>query len=52
LNKIELLHNILSLKQQAQRIQKEYFMKAVRENKHITYKGKSIKITADFSMET
>jgi hypothetical protein len=26
--------------------------KTVREKKHITYKGKPIKITADFSMET
>jgi hypothetical protein len=26
-------------------------MKAVREKKQITYKGKIIKITADFSME-
>jgi hypothetical protein len=27
-------------------------LKVVREKKQITYKGKSIKITADFSMET
>jgi hypothetical protein len=27
-------------------------LKAVREKKQITYKGKSIKITADFSTET
>jgi hypothetical protein len=27
-------------------------LKDVRENKQITYKGKPIKITADFSMET
>jgi hypothetical protein len=27
-------------------------LKAVREKKHITYKGKPIKITADFSTET
>jgi hypothetical protein len=27
-------------------------LKAVREKKQITYKGNSIKITADFSMET
>jgi hypothetical protein len=27
-------------------------LKAVRENKQITYKGKPIKITADFSMKT
>jgi hypothetical protein len=26
-------------------------LKAVRERKQITYKGKPIKITADFSME-
>jgi hypothetical protein len=27
-------------------------LKAIRKKKQITYKGKSIKITADFSMET
>jgi hypothetical protein len=27
-------------------------LKAVREKKQITYKGKPINITADFSMET
>jgi hypothetical protein len=27
-------------------------LKAVREKKQMTYKGKPIKITADFSMET
>jgi hypothetical protein len=27
-------------------------LKAVREKKQITYKGKAIKITADFSTET
>jgi hypothetical protein len=27
-------------------------LKAVREKKQMTYKGKSIKITADFPMET
>jgi hypothetical protein len=31
---------------------KERILKAVREKKQITYKGKSIKITADFSTET
>jgi hypothetical protein len=31
---------------------RERIMKAVREKKQITYKGKSIKITADFSTET
>jgi tRNA A37 threonylcarbamoyladenosine dehydratase len=31
---------------------KERILKAVREKKQITYKGKPIKITADFSTET
>jgi hypothetical protein len=31
---------------------RERILKAVREKKQITYKGKSIKITADFSTET
>jgi hypothetical protein len=31
---------------------KERTLKAVREKKQITYKGKPIKMTADFSMET
>jgi hypothetical protein len=31
---------------------RERILKAVREEKQITYKGKSIKITADFSTET
>jgi tRNA A37 threonylcarbamoyladenosine dehydratase len=31
---------------------KESILKAVREKKQITYKGKPIKITADFSTET
>jgi hypothetical protein len=31
---------------------RERMLKAVREKKQITHKGKSIKITADFSMET
>jgi hypothetical protein len=31
---------------------RERILKAVREKKQITYKGKSIKITADFSVET
>jgi hypothetical protein len=30
----------------------KHTLKAVREKKQITYKGKSIKITADFSRET
>jgi hypothetical protein len=31
---------------------RQRILKAVREKKQITYKGKPIKITADFSMET
>jgi tRNA A37 threonylcarbamoyladenosine dehydratase len=31
---------------------RERILKAVREKKQITYQGKSIKITADFSTET
>jgi hypothetical protein len=31
---------------------RERILKTVREKKQITYKGKSIKITAHFSMET
>jgi hypothetical protein len=42
MTKIELPHDILSLKQQIQRLEK----------KQIAYKGKPIKITADFSTET
>jgi hypothetical protein len=48
LTKIELTHGILSVKQQIQR----RILKAVRDKKQITYKGKLIKITADFSTET
>jgi hypothetical protein len=51
LNKIEPLHSILSLKQQSTE-NKERILKALREKKQITCKGKSIEITADFSMET
>jgi chromosome segregation ATPase len=50
LTKIELPHDILSLKQQARR--RERLLKSVREKKQITYKDKPIKNTADFSMET
>jgi chromosome segregation ATPase len=50
LTKTELLHDILSLKQQAQN--RERILKTVREKKQIIYQGKPIKITADFSMET
>jgi hypothetical protein len=42
LTKLELPHDILSLKQQAQRIEK----------KQIAYKGKPIKMIVDFSTET
>jgi hypothetical protein len=31
---------------------RERILKAIREKKQITYKGKPIKITADLSMET
>jgi hypothetical protein len=31
---------------------RERILKAVRKKKHVTYKGKPIKISADFSMET
>jgi hypothetical protein len=47
LTKIEPPCGILSLKQQAQKT-----LKGVREKKQITYKGKLINITADFSTET
>jgi hypothetical protein len=50
LTKIEPPHSILSLKQQAEN--RERILKAVREKKQITYKGKPIKITTDFSTET
>jgi hypothetical protein len=50
LPKIEPLHSILSLKQQAQRIEK--MLKAVSKKKEIMYKGKPTKITAYFSMGT
>jgi hypothetical protein len=49
LTKIEPPHSILSLKQLENR---ERIVKAVREKKQITYKGKPIKITVDFSTET
>jgi hypothetical protein len=50
LTKIEPPHDILSLKERAQR--KERIFKVVREKKQIRYKGGPIKITADFSTET
>jgi hypothetical protein len=49
LTKIKPLHGILSLKQLAQRT--ERILKAAREKKQITYKGKPIKITAYLSTE-
>jgi hypothetical protein len=42
-------HGILSLKQQVQKLRKE---EACKREKSNTYKGKPIKITADFSTET
>jgi hypothetical protein len=48
LTTIELPHDILSLKHNTQSIEKE-LLKAVREKKQMAYKGKPIKITADFS---
>jgi pyruvate/oxaloacetate carboxyltransferase len=50
LTKIELPCDIFSLKQQVQR--RERILKALRGEKQVTYKGKPIKITADFSTET
>jgi hypothetical protein len=49
--KIETPQGISSLKK-VQKLGKERILKAVREKKQITYKGKPIKITADFSTET
>jgi hypothetical protein len=51
LAKIELPHDILPLKQ-ASAENRERILKTVREKKQITYKGKPIKITADFSTKT
>jgi hypothetical protein len=51
LTKIELSHNISSLKTTSTE-NRQRILKAVREKNQITYKGKPIKITADFSMET
>jgi hypothetical protein len=47
MTKIEPPHNILELKQLAQRI-----LKAIKKKNQIIYKGKPIKRTADFSTET
>jgi hypothetical protein len=49
LTKIELPHDIIKKTSTEYR---ERILKAVREKKQITYKGKLIKITTDFSMET
>jgi hypothetical protein len=46
MTKMDISHSILSLKQQTQRIEKEYGR--LKEKKQITYKGKPIKITAVF----
>jgi hypothetical protein len=50
MTKIELLHDILYLKQLAE-MSKERIIKAIREKNQIAYKGKPIIITADFSTE-
>jgi hypothetical protein len=50
LTKIEALHGILSLKQLAQKTEKK-ILKAAREKKQKSYKGKPTKITADFLTE-
>jgi hypothetical protein len=47
MTKIEPSHGILSLKKQAQRKNTE----GCKRKKQITYKGKTIKITTDFSVE-
>jgi hypothetical protein len=52
LTKIELPQDILSLKQQTSTENREIILKAVREKKQTTYKGKLIKITAEFSTES
>jgi hypothetical protein len=43
---------MLSLKKKTSTENRERLLKAVRKKKQITYKGKPIKLTADFSMET
>jgi diaminopimelate epimerase len=49
--KIELPHNIIIIKTTSTE-NRERILKTVREKKQIPYKGKPIKITADFSTET
>jgi hypothetical protein len=51
-NRITTRHIILKTTSTENRENRERLLKAVREKKQITYKGKPIKITADFSMET
>jgi hypothetical protein len=51
LTKIELPYNIIIIKTTSTE-NTERILKAVREKKQIIYKGKPIKITGDFSMET
>jgi hypothetical protein len=48
-NRISPLHFIIKITSTENR---ERILKAVREKHQTTYKGKPIKITADFSMET
>jgi hypothetical protein len=50
LTKIESLQHIVVKTTSTEN--RERTLKAVREKKQITYKGKPIKITADFSIET
>jgi hypothetical protein len=44
-------HGILSLKKKSSTESRKRILKAIREKKQITYKGKPIKITANFSTE-
>jgi hypothetical protein len=50
LTKIEPSHGMLSFKTTSTE-NRERILKALREKKQITFKGKPIKITADFSRE-
>jgi hypothetical protein len=51
LTKIELPHQHIIIKKTSTAY-RERILKAVRERKQITHKGKPIKITADFSKDT
>jgi hypothetical protein len=51
LTKIELAPQHISIKTTSTET-RQRILKAVREKKQITYKGKPIKVTADFSIET